>query len=151
MSKIMWLWELCILRLWLQVFKSWWKTFLSFSKMFLYDVQTPLCVWMIPLPGQPRVIFKLKLDKGEEDRVKIGTELFLSHFLIQSLTSHYLKPLFLRVLAAGSLVSLFIQAWSTIHLFIISGFFLLFLQGWVIKGDFDSQSEIEDNVYIYLF
>lgn len=46
--------------------------------MFLYNVQTPLCVWMRPLPGQPRVIFKLKLDKGEEDRVKIGTVISVS-------------------------------------------------------------------------
>lgn len=70
---------------------------------------------------------KLKLDKGEEDNVKIGTsffslqaELFLSHFLLQILTSHYLKPLFLVVLAAGSLASL-VRVSSKIHLLISSG------------------------------
>lgn len=53
--------------------------------------------------------------------VKIDTSffsqdmLFLYHLLVQILTSHYLKPLFLLVLAAGSLVSLF-KASSKIHL-----------------------------------
>lgn len=49
-----------------------------------------------------------RIGQGK-NRHNFFSELFLSHLLIQSLTSHYLKPLFLLVLAAGSLVSLFIQ------------------------------------------
>lgn len=58
---------------------------------------------------------RLKLDKRRRGQSKnrltffffflIQAELFLSHFFIQRLTSHYLKPLFLPVLAAGPLAS----------------------------------------------
>lgn len=58
---------------------------------------------------------RLKLDKRRRGQSKnrltffffflIQAELFLSHSFIQRLTSHYLKPLFLPVLAAGPLAS----------------------------------------------
>lgn len=58
---------------------------------------------------------RLKLDKRRRGQSKnrltffffflIQAELFLSHFFIHRLTSHYLKPLFLPVLAAGPLAS----------------------------------------------
>lgn len=148
MNHMTWLWSTFFVGI--QVFKFWWKT--SSMHLCCNIFNTLVQIDELSARAASKSDSPLQLDKGDEDSEKIDffffllflTQLFLSHFLIQILTSHYLKPLFLLVVAAGSLASLF-KASSKTHLFISSDafntFYFLFFFQWLFSDTVVTDSD----------